>query len=161
MSPSIPESAKSAYFGLRKISTLQALFESWPILFQQNILPWPSGAWVRCLVMIMSPDSGLCWSQGTCHDQSSVQVTWSALTNQRAVCRSRNLSWPITSREIVCHNNHRRHWRQHIFSKKQYHMTFELIMDSKNIYKIKSQHHDDGWTSKVRPSTMKVCPRNV
>ena len=79
---------------------------------------------------------------------------------RRAVFRSHDLPWPITSREIVCHNNHRRHWRQHIFSKKQYHMTFELIMDSKkNIFKIKSQHHDGCWTSKVRPSTMKVCPR--
>ena len=93
---------------------------------------------------------------------------------ERAVFRSRDLPWPIReqcsghvicpdqsldSREIVCHNNQRRHWRQHIFSKKQYHMTFELIMDSKNIYKIKSQHHDGWTTSKVRPSTMKVCPR--
>ena len=92
MSPSIPESTNSAaYFGLRKVSTLKPLFESWPILFPQNILPWAGGAWVRCLVMIMSPDSGLWWSQGTCHDQSSgessVQVTWSALTNHQTAER--------------------------------------------------------------------------
>ena len=40
-------------------------------------------------------------------------------------------------------------------------MTFELIMDSKNIY-IKSNHNiltAAAWTSKVKPSTMKACPR--
>lgn len=39
-------------------------------------------------------------------------------------------------------------------------MTFELIMDSKNIY-IKSNHNimtAAAWTSKVKPSTMKACP---